>query len=249
MAALMLAFLIPAASGGGNGTARAEEFRSDQKVFFGYLPCEGGAFAREGGVRQLAWELVKRTSVEAEAFGTEVDPASDRLYLTPMLLWSCEGEVKSLTDEQVAGLRNFILGGGFVWADDPSAGRSPAFRASLERQLSRVLSGAGWRELSPEHVLFKTFFLVKRPTGRQGSSRYLGIMHERRLAVLYTGQDVLGAISRGLGGEWQFLCEPGGEVQREESFRLAINVVMYALCLDYKNDRVHLPFILRRRKL
>ena len=234
---------------GGSTTAQAGQPSSDQKVVFGYLPCAKGRFAREGGVRQLVWELVKRTSVEAEAFGRDVDPASDRLFLTPLLLWSCDGEAATLTPAQVAGLRRFILGGGFVWVDDPSGGESPAFRHSAQRQLGRVLAGASWRKIPPEHVLFKTFFLVKRPVGRIGGLDYMGIVQQGRLAVLFTGQDLLGALSRGPGGDWEYLCRPGGEVQREESFRFAINVVMYALCLDYKNDRVHLPFILRRRRL
>ena len=41
---------------------------------------------------------------------------------------------------------------------------------------------------------------------------------------------------------------PGGERQRELAFRLGINLAMYALCLDYKTDQVHVPFILRRRQ-
>jgi hypothetical protein len=32
------------------------------------------------------------------------------------------------------------------------------------------------------------------------------------------------------------------------SLRLGLNIVMYALCLDYKEDQVHVPFILKRRK-
>ena len=38
---------------------------------------------------------------------------------------------------------------------------------------------------------------------------------------------------------------PGGEPQRELAFRLGINLCMYALCLDYKDDAVHLPLILK----
>jgi hypothetical protein len=30
--------------------------------------------------------------------------------------------------------------------------------------------------------------------------------------------------------------------------RLGLNWVMYVLCLDYKEDQVHLPFILQRRR-
>ena len=41
---------------------------------------------------------------------------------------------------------------------------------------------------------------------------------------------------------------PGGSPQRELSFRMGINLVMYALCVNYKADQVHIPFILKRRK-
>ena len=34
----------------------------------------------------------------------------------------------------------------------------------------------------------------------------------------------------------------------ETAVRWGINAVMYALCLDYKSDQVHIPFILKRRR-
>ena len=39
------------------------------------------------------------------------------------------------------------------------------------------------------------------------------------------------------------------ESEREEAFRLAINLVMYALCLDYKTEQAHIDYILRTRRL
>jgi len=38
----------------------------------------------------------------------------------------------------------------------------------------------------------------------------------------------------------------GGNRQRKLSLRLGVNIVMYALTLDYKKDMVHLPIILER---
>ena len=29
---------------------------------------------------------------------------------------------------------------------------------------------------------------------------------------------------------------------------MGVNLAMYATCLDYKDDQVHLPFILKRRR-
>ena len=50
-----------------------------------------------------------------------------------------------------------------------------------------------------------------------------------------------------VGYTWEYPCTPGGEAQRETAIRIGVNVAMYALCTDYKDDAVHLPFILRRR--
>ena len=41
---------------------------------------------------------------------------------------------------------------------------------------------------------------------------------------------------------------PGGEPQREQAYRLGINLVMYALCLDYKDDHTHVMRLLKRRR-
>ena len=48
---------------------------------------------------------------------------------------------------------------------------------------------------------------------------------------------------------WEHEVVPGGDDQREEAFRLAINLVMYALCLDYKTEQAHIDYILRTRRL
>ena len=42
---------------------------------------------------------------------------------------------------------------------------------------------------------------------------------------------------------------PGGDEQREEAFRFGVNLVMYALCLDYKTEQAHIDYILRTRRL
>ena len=59
--------------------------------------------------------------------------------------------------------------------------------------------------------------------------------------------DLAGALSRDNLGSYSFPVTPGGDAQREQAFRFAVNLVMYALCLDYKDDQVHAPFIMRRR--
>ena len=75
-----------------------------------------------------------------------------------------------------------------------------------------------------------------------------GLVHDRRTAIVYSHNDLGGAWSREDVGTWTFECYPGGEPQRDMALRLGVNLVMYALCLDYKTDQVHVPFLLKRRK-
>lgn len=70
----------------------------------------------------------------------------------------------------------------------------------------------------------------------------------KRAAVIYSQNDVAGAWSRSEAGDYEFDVSPGGEPQRELAIRLGINLCMYALCLDYKDDAVHLPLILNKRR-
>ena len=58
--------------------------------------------------------------------------------------------------------------------------------------------------------------------------------------------DLLGALARS-GEGFALETEPGGLEQREHAMRLAVNIAMYVLCSDYKDDQVHAPFLMRRR--
>ncbi|MFB6263425.1 MAG: DUF4159 domain-containing protein, partial [Bradymonadaceae bacterium] len=76
----------------------------------------------------------------------------------------------------------------------------------------------------------------------------LAIFGNDRLPLVVSQNDVLGALERDNFGSWVYDVRPGGSQQREHAFRLAINLTMYALCVNYKADQVHVPFILERRK-
>ena len=52
---------------------------------------------------------------------------------------------------------------------------------------------------------------------------------------------------RGRARKWEHGVYPRGDRQRELAIRRGVNIVMYALCVEYKADQVHIPFILKRR--
>ncbi len=67
--------------------------------------------------------------------------------------------------------------------------------------------------------------------------------------VLFSEHDLGGALARGASGTWEQPVVPGGDMQREQAIRLAVNIAMYVLCSNYKDDQVHAPFLMRRRAL
>jgi len=116
--------------------------------------------------------------------------------------------------------------------------------------VSRVVPGAQLARIPREHVLYKSFYLLDGPTGRVASMPDLEALEMGgRIAVLYSGNDLIGAFARDSLGSWEFEVTPGGERQREQSIRLGVNIAMYAMCLDYKEDQVHIPFIMKRRRI
>ena len=65
--------------------------------------------------------------------------------------------------------------------------------------------------------------------------------------MIFSQHDLLGALARSSGGVHPLSVTPGGEPQRERAVRLAVNVAMYVLCSNYKDDQVHAKFLKGRK--
>lgn len=206
-----------------------------------------GADPRPTAPRRLAWEVRKRTSIE-----TRLRPRRTRLdepgiFESPFLYWSGASGFPPLSEAEIVGLRRFVEFGGFVLVDDASTD-DDAFDQSIRRAFRRALPQDRLVTLPRDHTIYRSFYLVDRPVGRvRGPPTVEGIERDGRAAVVYTRHDVGGALERDNLGTWLHSVAPGGEAQRDHAIRFGVNLVMYALCLDYKDDQVHAPFIMRRR--
>ena len=204
---------------------------------------------RPHALSRLAWEVRKRTSIAVHLTPVSVTPQSDDLFSYPLLMWMGETEVPPLPEDAVLRLRQHLSRGGTLFIDLSDGNPGGTFDRSVRRELSRVWPDASLARIPNDHVLYQSFFLLDRHGGRVPAKPYLeGIFIDNRLAVVLSSNDLAGALSRDEFGQWQFDLGPGESVTREVSFRLAINLLMYALCLDYKGDQVHIPFILQRRR-
>lgn len=209
--------------------------------------ADGRGAAYESAPKRMAWEVRKRTSVETKLTADQSRFDDPRIFESPFLYWSGREGFPAMSEAETVGLRRFVEFGGFVLVDDarPEKGE---FLASVRRELARALPESPLHVLPPSHTVYRSFYLIDRPVGRvEGPAELLGLEAGERTAVVVSAHDIGGAVARDNLGAWEAEVSPGGSEQRERAERLVVNLVMYALCLDYKDDQVHAPFIMRRR--
>lgn len=222
----------------------------DASLFVPAIAQHGGKWdARLSSLRRLAWELQRRTSIEVSLEVRPLQLSSPKIFEHPFLYLGGEGDFPALRTEEIENLRRYLTWGGFLFADANDASDGNGFDAAFRREIARVLPQNPLEPVSLAHVVFKSFFLLDASPGRVLKKPQLEWCSlGKRGAVLYSQNDVLGALARDEGGGYEFEVMPGGEAQREIATRLMVNAVMYALCLDYKDDAVHLPAIMKRRR-
>jgi hypothetical protein len=223
--------------------------RGASDLVVGHLDVGGNWNPRPTALRRLLWELTQRTSVEAALEPVAVKPEAPELFRFPMLYRGGSGAPPRLGEEAVRRLRRHLTYGGTMIIDSADAEPGGPFDRAIREELSRLFPRAELERLPEDHVVFKAFYLVDHQAGRTLRVPHLeGLRLEDRFAVIYSQNDLAGAWARDAFGRWEHEVTPGGERQREMAFRLGINLAMYALCLDYKDDLVHTPFILKRRQ-
>jgi hypothetical protein len=131
--------------------------------------------------------------------------------------------------------------------------------------LRAILSSLDIPELEPvprEHVLTKTFYLLKEFPGRFNSGQLwveaLPAASDDEAAsrparagdgvssILITSNDLAGAWAVRQDGQAMLPLVSAEPRQRELAFRAGVNIVMYTLTGNYKADQVHVPALLER---
>jgi hypothetical protein len=226
------------------GLGKRSKFRFAQLKLGNWNP-------RPTALRRMAWEIEKRTSISVNLEPLPVTLTSKKLHETPFMYLAGDREFPVPSKREVQALRRYLTYGGFLLIDSAEGNTKGAFDRSVRRLVDAIYPPPAKRlQLVPgDHVVYKSFYLLQRPVGRVAISAAMeGVFRDGRMAVAYTQNDLGGAWARDNFGNWQYQCVPGGSRQRELSFRMGINTVMYALCLNYKADQVHVPFIMRRRR-
>ncbi len=168
------------------------------------------------------------------------------LFESPYLVWMGRGPVP-FTEQEAVVLRRYLQAGGLLIVDDSDADKNGPFRRSVRRILSQVLPDSTWEALPPDHPILRSFFLLRTVAGRRQTESNLSILRiQSRTAVVFCGNDLHGAWYRDYMGRYLLGCEPGGDVQRNESFKMTLNLIMFGLTGTYKTDAIHQPFLERK---
>lgn len=229
------------------GTAAAAEPPSSA-LRMAWLRMPGGA---ESGSELASWaqEIRIRTSIDMLPSAIGLRPEDPAIFHFPLLYWGGDRAVPRLSDQAILHLRQHLSTGGTLLVDNTGRTEpSHAFDQSMRRELARVFPQSLQR-IASSHVVLRSFYRLERPMGRRADAHDLeGVRVGSHLAVIYTRNDLAGALARSPMGGYALAVVPGGETQREQAFRLAVNLVMYVLCLDYKDDHTHVMHLLRYRR-
>lgn len=209
----------------------------------------------KAGLNGLTTKLLERTSADmGDPVG--IDLNVDTLDFYPMLYWPIAGSSEALSDHAIAEINRYLAGGGLILfdtADQNVVGLAGGLGPGAMR-LQEITGGLEIPPLVPvagDHVLTRAFYLLKDFPGRWvGGTLWVENSQSRVndgvASVIVGSNDYAAAWAIDDYGQPIFPVTPGGERQRELSYRFGINLVMYALTGNYKSDQVHVPAILER---
>lgn len=198
-------------------------------------------------VTPLMEELMARTSVEAATVRHEVTLQDKDLFNYPFLYITGKYEFDPFTQDEIEALRRFVSYGGFLLADDALGQQGYGFDKALRRELQKILPGNEFKKLPAGHAAMRSYYLVPRVGGvRIVTPQLEGITLGTSTPVIYCHNDLSGAWERDQLGKWSNPCTPGGETQRRDAFHTGVNLILYAMTENYKEDLIHVPFIRKR---
>jgi hypothetical protein len=214
------------------------------------------------GLDGLTRVLASRTALEPGA-PIGIDPEHDELSFFPLLYWPVSAQTPLPTAAAMARLDAYMRRGGSVLFDtrdqlERSTSINVLGGTPAVEQLRKILASLDIPPLEPvpvDHVLTKAFYLLNDFPGRYAGGPLWVEAHgddgsaragDGVSTIMITSNDFAAAWAIDSGGSFLFPTVPPDRIQREMSFRVGINIVMYTLTGNYKADQVHIPALLER---
>ena len=182
----------------------------------------GDWYADPSSLSNLLLYVDKNTNIEVNKIENRAKIGSDDFYKSFYLYMTGHGNVK-FSNNEVIILRNFLLDGGFLHADD-NYGMDESFR----REMKKVFPDKDWVELPPDHSIFNIFYkfdngLPKVHEHNKKRPQALALFHNNDIIALYTYES-------DLGDGWEDVSVHNNpEALRLEALKMGTNIILHSL--------------------
>ncbi len=256
-ALLLFVFLVPAGARAGE----AFDIKASARFHLAYVETgnERVDEISRAGLFGLSRVLEARTAVDpGRPIGLDIE--RDPLVFFPLIYWPLVAGERPPSREAASRIKRYLESGGTILFDTEEGGGRvfDPLRGTGEpsRRLRLFLPGVRIPPLvpiPPDHVLTKTFYLLHDFPGRFDVGTLWveaapGRVNDGVSSVILGEDDWAAAWAVDGKGRPLYPVVPGGERQRETARRFGVNLVMYVLTGNYKNDQLQVPAILRRLK-
>jgi hypothetical protein len=188
------------------------------------LRYDGGGdwYANPSSLPNLLTAIRTRTGIPTAAREATITPLDPSLPDHPLLYMTGHGNV-AFSPAERAALRSYLIGGGFLHADD-NYGLNESFR----REIREIFPDAELTEIPSDHPIYHLFYdfpegIPKIHEHDGNAPQGLGIFYGGRLVVFYSYETDLGD-----GWEDEGVHDDPPEV-REQALRMGVNIFLYAL--------------------
>ena len=182
----------------------------------------GDWYADPSSIPNLLDFVSKHTNIEVNKNENRARIGSDEFYDSYYIYLTGHGNIK-FTDTEAHLLRNFLLNGGFLHADD-NYGMDKAFR----REMKKVFPDKDWVEIPKDHLIFHIHYklnngLPKIHEHDNNRPQALALFDNEKIIALYTYES-------DLGDGWEDNSVHGNsESKRQEALKMGTNIIIYSL--------------------
>ena len=188
------------------------------------LQYRGGGdwYSDQSSIPNLLEFINKNTNIPIDIVEKKSKIGDDIFIASPYLYLTGHGNIK-FSDEEAIILRNHLLSGAFLHADD-NYGMDKSFR----REMKKVFPEKEWVELPFSHKIFNCYYnfsngLPKIHKHNNQPPQALALFDDNRIIVLYTFESDLGD-----GWENQSVHDNPNEI-RKKALQMGTNIIMYNL--------------------
>lgn len=182
----------------------------------------GDWYADPSSIPNLLNFVSKHTNIELNKNENRARIGSDEFYDSYYIYLTGHGNIK-FTDTEAHLMRNFLLNGGFLHADD-NYGMDKAFR----REMKKVFPDKDWVEIPKDHLIFHIHYkfnngLPKIHEHDNNRPQALALFDNEKIIALYTYES-------DLGDGWEDSSVHGNsESKRKEALKMGTNIIIYSL--------------------